>query len=327
MSTQVIIPAFAGAGELTEFDFRSRMADAIQAWLLRSPSSQTRDCYRRDLRTFLKFAEIPAKNPEKLTAVRPSVVAAYRDRLREKGLGNAAIVRKLTVIRSLFSYLTTYGYTGANPAHSKFVDAPKIPRDGKTIGLSPTDCRRLLEAPDPLTPAGIRDRAILTVLAYSACRVGELSRLRVRDYREHSGHKILEVQGKGGKERRIPLHAEAFECIEQWLDAASLHEDLTGPLFRGTLTARGRGRDGFKQTHMSRRAIQALVKHYVLEIGLEPAVTVHSFRVTALTTARERGADIIDIQDFAGHSDPRTTLAYIRSRDRLSESPAYILRY
>ena len=50
-------------------------------------------------------------------------------------------------------------------------------------------------------------------------------------------------------------------------------------------------------------------------------------RVTALMTARERGSDIIDLQDFAGHADPRTTLTYIRQRDRLSKSPAYALRY
>jgi integrase/recombinase XerD len=56
-------------------------------------------------------------------------------------------------------------------------------------------------------------------------------------------------------------------------------------------------------------------------------VNVHSLRVTALTTARERGSDIIDLQDFAGHADPRTTLTYIRSRDRLSKSPAYVLKY
>jgi integrase/recombinase XerD len=55
--------------------------------------------------------------------------------------------------------------------------------------------------------------------------------------------------------------------------------------------------------------------------------TVHSLRVTALTTVRERGSDIIDSQDFAGHADPRTTLTYIRSRDRLSQSPAYVLKY
>jgi len=73
--------------------------------------------------------------------------------------------------------------------------------------------------------------------------------------------------------------------------------------------------------------VQYLVKRYTRALGLDPAVTVHSFRVTALTTAREQGVDIIDLQDFAGHADPRTTLGYIRSRDRLSNSPAYVLRY
>ena len=53
----------------------------------------------------------------------------------------------------------------------------------------------------------------------------------------------------------------------------------------------------------------------------------HSQRVTALTTARERGSDIIDLQDFAGHADSRTTLTYSRSRDRLSKSPANHLKH
>ena len=84
---------------------------------------------------------------------------------------------------------------------------------------------------------------------------------------------------------------------------------------------------GFRERPLTRRAVQYLVARYVKRLGLDPNVTVHSFRVTALTTARERGADIVDLQDFAGHSDPRTTLTYIRNRDRLSRSPAYVLRY
>lgn len=78
---------------------------------------------------------------------------------------------------------------------------------------------------------------------------------------------------------------------------------------------------------MTTRAVEKPVGHYVVALGLDPAVTVHSLRVTALTTTRERGSDIIDWQDFAGHADPRTTLTYIRSRDRLRKSPAYVLKY
>jgi integrase/recombinase XerD len=73
--------------------------------------------------------------------------------------------------------------------------------------------------------------------------------------------------------------------------------------------------------------VEKLITRYVAALGLDPNVTVHSLRVTALTTARKRSSDIIDLQGFAGHADPRTTFTYIRSRDRLSKSPAYVLKY
>jgi|GEM_PF-5313081 len=174
MSTAASIPAFDGRGHLTRDQLRVRLLEARHAWLSRSPSSKTRENYGRDLSQFLKFAGAGPDGVEALLTIRPTHVAAWRDHLTNQGLCNASILRKMTVLRSLFSYLQTYGYTGANPAHSDFVQAPAVPRDGKTVGLSSTDCRRLLDAPDPETPAGIRDRAILAVLAYSACRVGEL---------------------------------------------------------------------------------------------------------------------------------------------------------
>ena len=313
--------------QLTNQQLHGRLSEACQAWLARSPSRDTRDNYARDLSQFRSFLRVSAEQSDWLLRVRPTHVAAWRDQLRQQGLTNSSIRRKMTVLRSLFSYLQTYGYTGGNPAHSKFVEAPSVPRDGKTVGLTPEDCRRLIDAPDTSAPVGIRDRALLALLAYSACRVGEVTSLRVGDYKTTGGHRVLEVLGKGGKERRVPLHPEATERLEAWLDLASIREDAEGPLFRAALTARAQGRDGFRATPLTRRAIQYLVERYAQSLGLDPAVTVHSFRVTALTTARERGVDIIDLQDFAGHADPRTTLNYIRQRDRLSKSPAYVLKY
>jgi integrase/recombinase XerD len=78
---------------------------------------------------------------------------------------------------------------------------------------------------------------------------------------------------------------------------------------------------------MTTKTVEKLIGCYVAALGLDAAVTVHSLRVTALTTARERGSDIINLQDFAGHVDLRTTLTYIRTRDRFSQSPAYVLKY
>ena len=317
---------------------RRQIAEACHAWLMRSPSRDTRTNYARDLDQFRKFTGVPVDRPEALDAVRPHQVAAWRDHLVDAGLTNSSIRRKMTVLRSLFSYLQTYGYVGANPAHSDFVAAPPVPRDGKTVALTPEDCRRLLDAPKagrphadsgpPITlPSGVRDRALLAVLAYTGCRVGELTRLKVGSYRQNGVHRVLEIMGKGGKERLVPLHPEAAERVEEWLDVTGIRDDLSGPLFRPALSARGHGRDGFAPRPLTRRAVQKLVETYVARLQLDPNVSVHSLRVTALTTAREGGSDIIDLQDFAGHADPRTTLTYIRSRDRLSKSPAYVLKY
>jgi integrase/recombinase XerD len=307
-------------------EVRSQLAEAVAAWLTRSPSLETRSGYWRDLNRFLRHAGIAEGAWDELPNIRPGHVAAWRDHLLALGQTSTAISRKLSVIRSLFGYLHAYGYAGANPADTAFVAAPPVPRDGKTVGLAPDDCRRFLDAPSVETPEGLRDRALLAVLAFTGCRVGEICRLRVGDYKSSGGHKVLEVRGKGGKERRVPLHPEAFERIEVWLDAAELRGS-SGALFRPCRSARGHGKHGFLDWPLSRRAVQLLVERYVARLQLDPNVTVHSFRVTALTTARERGADIIDLQDFAGHADPRTTLGYIRNRDRLSRSPAYVLKY
>jgi integrase/recombinase XerD len=320
-------PAFTGPASLQSASLRDAVTKAIAAWLLRTPSAKTRTNYRRDLDQFLKFAGIERARSEQLLNTRPEDIAAWRELLQDQGLANSTVARKLTVLRSLFSYLQVYGYTGANPAHSKFVATPPVPRDGKTVALSPRDCRRLLDVPDPTTPVGLRDRAILATLAYSACRVGELVRLRVEDFKTSGEHRVLALYGKGGKERTVPLHVEAVERLKAWIEAAAIVADRSGPLFRPPLTSRGRGRDGFAARLLTVRAIEYMVEKYARRLGLDPAVTVHSLRVTALSTARERGADVVDLQDFAGHSDPRTTLTYIRSRDRLSKSPAYVLKY
>ena len=144
--------------------------------------------------------------------------------------------------------------------------------------------------------------------------------------RPNGEHRVLNITGKGGKERTTPLHLDAVERLGEWIKVAGIQDDAAGPLFRPQKSARKQGRDGFRPKPMTTRAVEKLIGRYVQALGLDVNVTVHSLRVTALTTARERGSDIIDLQDFAGHADPRTTLTYIRSRDRLSKSPAYILR-
>jgi Phage integrase, N-terminal SAM-like domain len=184
------IPAFTGQ---VPGDLRQAIGRAVDAWLLRTPSPHTRRAYELDLDQFLAASGIQPDTWEDLAAIRPEHVSQWRERLAAAGQTNSTIRRKLTALRSLFSYLQTYGYSGANPAHGRFVKAPAVPRDGKTVALSPHDCRRLLDAPEGkperARPVDIRDRAMLAVLAYSGCRVGELVRLRVRDYKQSGEHR------------------------------------------------------------------------------------------------------------------------------------------
>lgn len=335
------LPSINESSAIAAATLGDQIARACQAWLMKSPSRDTRSNYERDIKQFLAFVGVAGYEPEKLVGIRPEHISAWRDHLLGHGLANSSVRRKMTALRSLFSYLQTYGYAGTNPAHGDFVDAPSAPRDGKTVALSPADCRRLLDAPaeriiqelpngfkqERTLPAGTRDRALFAVLAYTGCRVGELTRLKVGSYRSNGVHKVLEIHGKGGKERLVPLHKETEERLEVWLDTSGIRHELAGPLFRPVKAARGNGIQGFAPRSMSRRAVQKLVETYVRRLKLDPNVTVHSFRVTALTTARERGSDIMDLQDFAGHADPRTTLTYIRNRDSLTDSPAYRLAY
>jgi integrase len=97
--------------------------------------------------------------------------------------------------------------------------------------------------------------------------------------------------GKGGKERATPLHLEAVERLAAWLAHHGVKNDPAVPLFPAARTSRGLGRDGFRELPMTTRAVEKLIGRYVCALGLDPNVTVHSLRVTALTTARERGAD------------------------------------
>lgn len=322
-----VIPAFEKLPDLTSGQISPLMHEAVQSWLQKSTSEQTQRVYLQDFRRFLVYQGIDRHHLERLLGIRPEQIAEWRDTLLAEGLAPVTVRRKLTTIRSLYSYLQAFGYTGANPAHSKFVAAPKAPRDGKTPGLTPKQCRRLLDAPDTATPIGIRDRALLAVLAYSACRVGELVKLKAGDFTTHAEHRILHLHGKGGKERIVALHPEAVERLQEWTLLAGMTDQPESPLFQPSASPQRKGRDGFLPRPLTTRQIEKLVKKYAAATGLDPRITVHSLRVTALTTARERGCDIVDLQDFAGHSDPRTTLAYIRNRNQLTKSPTYVLGY
>src|SRR5262245_34186139 len=125
--TAAVLPTPAFSGSPLPGDLSLQMTVAVRTWLLKTPSPHTRRAYESDLGQFLAFADIPPAAWDRLAGVRPEHVARWRDSLAAKGQTNSSIRRKLTALRSLFAYLKTYGYTGANPAHGDFVAAPAVP--------------------------------------------------------------------------------------------------------------------------------------------------------------------------------------------------------
>src|SRR5438270_8386060 len=99
-------PDFMGrsSSRLTEVSLRGRFTEACHAWLSKSPSKDTRTNYARDVNQFLAFIGVDPTHLEVLASVRPAQVAAWRDKLRDGGLTNSSIVRKMTAVRSLYSY-------------------------------------------------------------------------------------------------------------------------------------------------------------------------------------------------------------------------------
>lgn len=160
-----------------------------------------------------------------------------------------------------------------------------------------------------------------------APRVDEVRLLNVGSIKRDGEHTTIEFKGKGNKPRRGVVPPLAATPINKWIESTDIAQDRGGPLFRPTLTPRGNGSDGFKRKHMTTRAIQKLVKKYAARIGLDVAVTVHSLRVTATTEGDKAGSSILELQQWLGHADPRTTIGYIRSSQNLDRSPAYVIRY
>jgi len=334
----ILPPAFGGQLPKGIKQLRNVIQTAMDAWLSKTESERTKQAYRKDVEQFLEYVGVNPEHIEHMTRVLPEDVTNWRDELLRHGgrpdvdgnqtpAANSTVARKLTAIRSLFSFLQIYGYRGANPAHPHFVDTPKVPEEGVTPAIPPKEVVRLLDAPDTETPAGIRDRAILAVLAYMAIRVDELHQMNVGNIVRDGEHTIIRIKGKGNTLRKGVIPPIAAAAVNAWLRQADIGSDRRGPLFRSSNSPRGRGCDGFKRDRLTVRTIQKLLKKYCAEVGVEETVSVHSLRVTAATEADRAGVSLKHIQKWLGHKDPRTTERYIRTGQDLDKSPAYVIRY
>lgn len=311
---------------LTDVQFRDLAAMPPELeWFANIENPKTRRAYRNDIRDFSLFVGLT--KPEDMRAVTRAHVIAWRDDLKSRALAKATIRRKLSALASLFAHLCECNAVADNPVHG--VTRPKSSTgEGKTPALSDAQARMLMEAPDPNTLKGIRDRAILSVLLYHGIRREELCRLRVCDRQSRQGVLQFCVQGKGDKERYIPIHPNTGRLIDDYLLMAGHGADPQAPLFRPVKN--NRTKEGLDRP-LNTNAIYLLVRKYAAETGLAAEITQllgpHAMRATAATNALDHQADIAKVQEMLGHADISTTRSYDRRKSRPEDSPVFRVRY
>jgi site-specific recombinase XerD len=245
-------------------------------------------------------------------------VLAWRTTLEKRGLSSATIRRKLAALSSLFDHLCERNAVSLNPVAG--VKRPKSnSNEGKTPALGDHQARALLDAPDPDTLKGKRDRALLAVLLYHGLRREELCLLKVRDIHDRRGVPHLRVHGKGNKLRHVPLHPACAERLHTYLEAAGHGSSPDFPLF---LPVRAIG------TAMTGDGVYKCVQSYAKQAGIAvDGLGVHGLRATAATNALDHEADIAKVQEWLGHANIATTRLYDRRRSRPEDSPTFKVAY
>ena len=172
--------------------------------------------------------------------------------------------------------------------------------DGKTAEISIAQAKTLFRSLDVDTVVGLRDRAVLGVLAYTGARIGAVANLRLTDYRDYGEHRMLRFYEKGGKEREIPVRHEFVLWGDEYLQVTGIaDDDKAMPLFR----AADRKRKILTINRYKAHSMRQMLKRRLSQAGLPHIFSPHSFRVTVVTDLLKQDVPLEDVQYLAGHSD------------------------
>ena len=293
----------------------------------RGSSAHTVRNYRSDLEQFERFLKPSAaagqrrdessKKPEgesihesapepEWTGIEPLKIRAYLAHLQQNGVRKSSIARKLAVLRTFFKYLQREGRVKSNPA--RLVATPKQEHRLPTF-LTVDDALALMEASSGEEKAGLRNRAILETFYSTGIRLSELVMLDVHDLNPNEG--LIRVQGKGRKERIVPIGSKALAAIEAYLAAVPFrqyHEERR-PLFLNRFGKR-----------LTPRTVARIVVRAASRLPKAPRVTPHALRHSFATHLLDGGADLRAIQELLGHAQLSTTQRYTHvTMDRLIE--------
>lgn len=216
-----------------------------------------------------------------------------------KPLSIASQRNRLTAVRTWFKFLMRENLILYNPASELELPKPekRLPKHTLTI----EEAELVLTQPNIETDAGLRDRAILEVLYSTGIRRAEVINLKRQDINAGAG--VIAVrQGKGNKDRFVPIGERALVWVEKHLDDVRPQHTLPSSPDNVFLDETGKELD----PHKVSRAVKKCVK----QSGIDKVGSCHLFRHTMATLMLENGADIRFIQQMLGHSQLSTTEIY-----------------
>ena len=307
--TRAELPALAGLGEREEL--------LAAAWLASLRASRTRRAYAADVRGWLGW--LTERGTDVLDAGRVHVdlwAAGQQDR----GAESSTVRRRLSALSSFYRYCAAHDLVDRIPTAG--VARPMVDPDyTATIGLDRDQARALIAAADAdRSPQALRTAAVIRLLLHNGLRVDEACAADVTDLGTDAGHRVLRVTRKGARRAKVPLAPATVAALDAYLADRARRgglgdaRQLAGPLLA---TASG-GR--LRQGHL-----WDLVRRLARDAGIQAwdQLSPHCLRHSAITFALDAGASLRDVQDYAGHKDPRTTRRYDHARDSLDRNAAY----
>lgn len=291
------------AGDAARFAFEEFFHGQI-----RNP--HTRKAYLHALRLFSEWCR---EKGIELVQVTPGHVGRYLD-----ALDVSVPTRKvhLAALRRFFDELVMRHVIILNPALSVRSERYQAV-EGKTPEIAIEHARRLLKSLDVTHALGLRDRAIIGILIYTAARVGAVAKLRRSDFYGVADQHCLRFHEKGGKVREIPVRHDLLEILNAYLEVSGLrYSEPSSPLFRTAVRRTKR----LTQNRMTADDMARMLKRRLRAAGLSERLSPHSFRVTTITDLLEQGVPLEDVQYLAGHADPRTTRLYDRRQRRVTRN-------
>jgi len=235
-------------------------------------------------------------------------VLAYLAKRVGEGASARTTARFLSSLKRFYNLLARERLITTDP--TALVEAPKAGRP-LPVSLSEAQVEKLLQAPDIEKPEGIRDKAMLELTYSSGLRVTELISLTLPQLNRNAG--VLKVNGKGNKERLLPVGDLALESLEQYLQWGR-DELLKRQLGCEQVFVTRRG------TGLTRQAFWYRVKKYAKDAGIVQELSPHTLRHAFATHLVNNEADLRVVQLLLGHSSISTTQIYTHvATERLKE--------